>query len=178
MLKPLIETAGETGKDKYSPNDRLPDSGSPTNLFSNITRMKERLSFWGCLGARRRPDQEQNRKYKSTRKTILTTAGTTNIGKWLIFPFIWEWNLSSGIKLHLNQYFIQEEVHTISHFIQNPSSLGFWILEKTVFLWKGLINLSGAPQWMPCGAVVRVLNVNSSCLGFRLQVVEPAAGVV
>jgi len=41
MLEPLIETTREEEKDKYSPNDRLPDSTNPTNLFSKIPRKKD-----------------------------------------------------------------------------------------------------------------------------------------
>lgn len=41
MLEPLIETMREAEKDKYPPNDRLPDSTNPTNLFSNIPGKKD-----------------------------------------------------------------------------------------------------------------------------------------
>lgn len=41
MLEPLIETTREAEKDKYPPNDRLPDSTNSTNLFSNIPSKKD-----------------------------------------------------------------------------------------------------------------------------------------
>lgn len=41
VLKPLTETTREAEKDKYLPNDRLPDSMNPTNLFSNIPSKKD-----------------------------------------------------------------------------------------------------------------------------------------
>lgn len=44
MLEPLIETTREAEKDKYPPNDRLPDNTNPTNLFSNIPSKKD----WVC----------------------------------------------------------------------------------------------------------------------------------
>lgn len=40
MLETLIETTREAEKYKYPPNDRLPDTTNPTNLFSYITSQK------------------------------------------------------------------------------------------------------------------------------------------
>lgn len=58
MLEPLIETTREAEKDKYPPNDRLPDSTNPTNLFSNIPSKKD----WVCgeAGGRRGGRQQEN----------------------------------------------------------------------------------------------------------------------